>query len=49
MGKTFKSETSYLAWKLFKQKGEIGYMMLHLRLENLEKYPELNVQDELEK
>ena len=49
MAKTFKSESSYLAWKLFKQKGDIGYMMLHLRLEHPERYPELNVQDELEK
>ena len=34
MDKTFINETSYLAWKCFKETGLVGYYMLHSHLEN---------------
>lgn len=48
MEKNFVSETSELAWKLFKETGSIGYYLLYSYVEHPPKEMLINLDDERE-
>ena len=49
MKKQFVSQTSEIAWKLFKQTGSIGYYLLYSYIEHPPKEMLVNLDDELER